>query len=58
MINIKDVIGLAKDTIYCIVIAKTYCYQTAVSKAAYLIKTDIWDIIAFCFCPANSQETK
>lgn len=40
MMNIKDVTGLVKRAINCIIIVITNCYQTIVSKAFYLITTN------------------
>ena len=39
MITIKNIVGLAKYAINCIVIAIINCYQTALSKVSYLITT-------------------
>lgn len=44
MMNIENAIALAKCVINYIVIAITNCYQTVVSKALYLITTNIRDI--------------
>ena len=57
MINIEGAAGLAKCAINHIVIAINNSYQTAVSKASYLITTDTGDTFSVSWCLANSLDT-